>query len=107
MNYTYDPTSDALYIKFSSAAVDHTVELSDGVIADVDRDGSLVGVDVMIPSHGWDVAGLVGSFGLDPAAAQFLNALAAARWASFDGSAGGKPARNVTVLPEELVTTSA
>jgi len=77
MNYSYDAESDALYVAVDPGPVDHTEELTDGVVVDVGPTGCLVGIDVMVPSSGWDPRVVVERFALAPADADFLDGLAA------------------------------
>jgi uncharacterized protein YuzE len=44
---TYDREANALYIRFSSASVAETVELSESVYVDLDADGAPVGFEVL------------------------------------------------------------
>jgi uncharacterized protein YuzE len=44
---TYDREAYALYIRFSSAPVAETVELSESVYVDLDQDGEPVGFEVL------------------------------------------------------------
>ena len=46
MKLNYDPETDSLYIDFSSKAGTEAREIADGVIADFDDDGNLVGLDI-------------------------------------------------------------
>lgn len=80
MNYTYDPEADALYIQVQPVDVDHQSELADGVIVDVASDGSLVGIDVMAPSTGWDPEGAITRFELADADAALVRTLASVGW---------------------------
>jgi uncharacterized protein YuzE len=80
MNYTYDPEADALYVQLTHAAVHRQVERLDGVIADVDVDGHLVGIDVMCPRSGWDVKGIIDDYALVGVHAELLVALHRLDW---------------------------
>lgn len=42
----YYPIVEAMYITLSDAKIDHTVEVTDCVLVDVDVDGKAVGVDI-------------------------------------------------------------
>ncbi len=50
MKITYDPSVDALYIKFSSE-MRRTEHWSDSIAADFDVDGHLVGVELLDASQ--------------------------------------------------------
>ncbi len=82
MRYVYDSDSDALYITVRQGPVDHTVELTDGVVLDVDQHGEVVGVDVMVPSQGWDANLVADHAHLDADDRTSLHNLAAASWPS-------------------------
>ncbi len=58
MKTTYDRGADAAYFRFSAAASTRQVPLDDGRILDYAADGSLVGVEVLSPSRGVDLAGV-------------------------------------------------
>jgi uncharacterized protein YuzE len=90
MNYIYDPEADALYIELSDAACFHQMETPDGVILDVAADGSLVGIDVMVPSSGWDPEEIINVYKISEPDAQLLRHLAALRtWTPLRGPASG------------------
>ena len=74
----FDPRADALYVHFNNRDIAAQVEMPDGVIVDVDKDGLAVGVDIMSPSTGWDVGQIVERFELDANDAAYLTRLALA-----------------------------
>ena len=43
----YDPAADAAYIRFSQEPVLETEEVSAGIMLDYDRDGRIVGLEVL------------------------------------------------------------
>ena len=47
MKITYDPQVDVLRIVFSSAAIEESDEDKPGVILDYDKDGNIVGVEIL------------------------------------------------------------
>jgi uncharacterized protein YuzE len=47
MKVTYDPEVDVLRVLFSSALVEQSDEDKPGVIIDYDRDGNLVGFEIL------------------------------------------------------------
>lgn len=52
MEITYDKKADAMYIYFQKGKkVARTVELADLLIADLDRKGNVIGVEVLAASH--------------------------------------------------------
>lgn len=46
MRITYDPEADALYIELRAARSVESVDLEDGVSADLDADGRVLGFEV-------------------------------------------------------------
>ncbi len=52
MDITYDKKADAMYIYFQKdVKVARTVELADLLIADLDKKGNVIGVEVLDASH--------------------------------------------------------
>jgi uncharacterized protein YuzE len=48
MKITYDPEGDALYIQLRSAVqIGDSEDLEDGVVADFDADGHIIGLEVL------------------------------------------------------------
>ncbi|HEU5424773.1 MAG TPA: DUF2283 domain-containing protein [Nitrolancea sp.] len=47
MEVTYDPKTDTLQIVFRSAPVEESDEEKPGVILDYDRDGNIVGLEIL------------------------------------------------------------
>lgn len=45
----YDATVDMVYVQFNHACVDRTVEVEDGVLIDLDKNGKIVGCEVLNP----------------------------------------------------------
>lgn len=50
MNVTYDPEVDVLRIVLSSRPIDESDEDKPGVILDYDRDGNVVGLEILAAS---------------------------------------------------------
>ena len=51
MNITYDKKADAMYIYFQKGKkIARTVELADLLVADLDRKGKVIGVEVLCAS---------------------------------------------------------
>lgn len=46
MKMIYDPTTDSLYIELASGAVVDSRPLTEGVVGDFDKAGTLVGLDI-------------------------------------------------------------
>jgi uncharacterized protein YuzE len=44
---TYDAEADALYIQLRELAADDSLDIEEGVTADLDRDGHLIGIEVL------------------------------------------------------------
>ena len=47
MKTTYDRDANALYVKFSDATVAGTEELRPGLIVDFDKDGRIIGIEML------------------------------------------------------------
>jgi uncharacterized protein YuzE len=60
----YDPEVDVLRILFSSAPIDESDKDKPGVILDYDKDGNIVGMEILNASKRVD----------DPGAVEFVNA---------------------------------
>lgn len=43
----YDPEADAAYIRFSAGTVEESEEVSPGIVLDYDKDGHIVGMEVL------------------------------------------------------------
>lgn len=48
---TYDPEADAAYFRIRKSKVAKTVELQDWLLADVDRSGRLLGIEMLFVSN--------------------------------------------------------
>lgn len=108
MNYSYDPEADALYICVQSAKVDRQFEMGDGVIVDLALDGSLIGIDVMDPSAGWDAHEVIATHHLAGTEADLLRSLAAVRsWSPLRGRSRPAQVTSGSVEPDPLVETLA
>lgn len=47
MRMRYDPQADALYLRLSDAAIEHSEEVEPGVILDYDEQERLVGIELL------------------------------------------------------------
>ncbi len=47
MRITYDPEADALYIQLRSGNPEDSLDLEDGVTADLDADGHVIGLEIL------------------------------------------------------------
>lgn len=47
MKIEYDPEADALYIQLREAHPDDNIDIEEGVTVDVDKDGHIVGVEIL------------------------------------------------------------
>ena len=63
MRVTYDPEVDVLRILFSSAAIEESDEDKPGVILDYDKEGNVVGMEILDASKRVD----------DPRAVEFVD----------------------------------
>ena len=50
MRFDYDQSTDSLYIHFFEGAGADTVVINDDVVADIDADGRVVGIDIQYAS---------------------------------------------------------
>lgn len=50
--FTFDPIAKAIYIKFSDDKIAETMEYSEDVNLDLDKDGDLVGVEILRVKRG-------------------------------------------------------
>jgi uncharacterized protein YuzE len=63
MRWTFDANADAFYLYLSDAAPASQEDLGEGLIADIDQDGALVGIEVLgsnraLPSDGLERLGV-------------------------------------------------
>ena len=47
MKITYDPEADALYIQFSNKPLSHSVDIEEGIVYDVDKEGNFAGIEIL------------------------------------------------------------
>ena len=47
MKLEFDPIADAAYLEFSSAEIEESKEIQPGIIADYDKDGHMVGIEIL------------------------------------------------------------
>ncbi len=47
MKLEFDPNADAAYLEISSAQIESTRQLEPGVIVDYDKDGHVVGIEIL------------------------------------------------------------
>ena len=63
-----DPASDSVYLLFVDTQVDHSVELNDHVVLDVDQYGTVVGIDIQyFSSFGPEVVAMTSDWSGAPA----------------------------------------
>lgn len=58
MRFRYFPETDSLYIEFKPEPAAETVEVSDSVLVDLDKDGHVVGLDIDKASEHPDLSDL-------------------------------------------------
>lgn len=58
MRLSYDPETDSLYVELAARPGSTARELADGVVADFDSDGQVVGLDIEHASRIVDLASL-------------------------------------------------
>lgn len=51
MKIEYDPQADAMYIQFREGQVNDTLEVGKHIFADVDKDGNILGIEVLFVSR--------------------------------------------------------
>ena len=56
--FQYDEAADAAYLEFSDAGFDHMERLDDQRAVDYAADGTVIGVEILSPARGVDLAGL-------------------------------------------------
>jgi uncharacterized protein YuzE len=61
---TYDTSADVYYVRLLEGTVARTVEHGDAHLVDLDADGNVVGIEVVLPQEA-DFAGLTQAFGLE------------------------------------------
>lgn len=47
MNISYDLQADAMYITFQKDKVKDTLKIQDGIIIDLNKEGSLLGIEIL------------------------------------------------------------
>lgn len=47
MNIQYDKTADAMYIYLNKGKVKKTIKLQDRLVVDVDKDGKVLGIEIL------------------------------------------------------------
>ena len=47
MRITYDPSVDVLYIELRSAVAEDSIDLQEGVTADLDSNGHIIGIEFL------------------------------------------------------------
>ncbi|KUH34419.1 hypothetical protein APY94_01950 [Thermococcus celericrescens] len=47
MMITYDPNHDVMYIKFGGGEIVDTIEVGEGVLIDVGKDGRIIGIEII------------------------------------------------------------
>jgi uncharacterized protein YuzE len=72
MRWTFDLDANALFIYLTDEPSAAQVEMSDGVVVDVDNHGQAVAVEVLSPSAGWNLDEIVARFNLDAVARDSL-----------------------------------
>lgn len=64
MKLTWDPDSDALYVRFldDDEAVSRTEQLDTGTLVDLDRFGRVLGIEVLRPARSWPLEEVLSKF---------------------------------------------
>lgn len=58
MKLTYDPEVDALYLQLRDALPADSVDFDEGVTADLDAEGQLIGIEILDASERLDAAAI-------------------------------------------------
>ncbi len=58
MKITYDKIANAVYIYLTNNKVEKTVKINDNFLLDVDKDGKVIGIEVLSASSEIDLKGL-------------------------------------------------
>jgi uncharacterized protein YuzE len=99
MRWTYDANADAFYLYLTGGTIVRQTELHEGLIADLDADGTVVGVEVIGGMRPIDVNGLQ-ALGLSELALQTLAAFAAQPFPSV-GVRPSAPLTDQAISPSE------
>jgi uncharacterized protein YuzE len=59
MKLSYYPDTDSLYIDLSSNPSKESIEVSEGIVIDYDKDGHITGIDVDNASHKIDLKEII------------------------------------------------
>jgi uncharacterized protein YuzE len=54
MDVSFDREADAVYIQFSDAKVDHTTGINARAFLDIDKNGEIIGIELLDASHRFD-----------------------------------------------------
>lgn len=76
LRFEYSDDDDVLYVAVGDAMVDRTVEVDPGTLVDVDRMGSMVGIELIRPSRPWPLDAIRELFPLDEDDSKLLNQVA-------------------------------
>lgn len=71
----YDRDADALYVRISEGDRVKAVEVNDVTYIDVDADDHPLGIELLYPSLGIDLPGLIKRLALEPQAAEIIAAI--------------------------------
>lgn len=59
MKIEYSKSGDALYVHFKEEYVARSTEIEDGIVLDFDKDGQLIGIEILDVSQRFSLADLV------------------------------------------------
>jgi uncharacterized protein YuzE len=71
----YDPEADALYLRLADGVRDRTIEVDDVTYIDIDAAGRPLGIELLYPSMGLNLAGALGRLSLETQAPAILAAI--------------------------------
>jgi len=72
----YDPEADALYVRLSTGLRARAVEIDESTYVDVDVDGRPVGIEILYPTMGMSLGGVLDRFSLHQQLPAILAAIA-------------------------------
>jgi uncharacterized protein YuzE len=75
MESTYDADADALYLKFTKAAIARTRCVDDGTMVDEDAEGHVVGIEVLRPARDWPLGVILADYEFAPSDRELLTSM--------------------------------
>ncbi|MCC6222404.1 MAG: DUF2283 domain-containing protein [Thermoleophilia bacterium] len=79
MKLAYDLEVNALVVELAEGAVEHTVEVGLGTLADLDAGGHVLSIEVLNPGRRWPLERVLERFALGPSDRAMLTGIWASR----------------------------